>query len=313
MSNRSRPVLRIATRRSALALWQAEHVRDRLIKVHPRLQVELVPMVTEGDRRLAGSLAEIGGKGLFVKELEAALLTDAADIAVHSMKDVPAQLPEGLKLGAFLRGEDPRDAFVSVRYDSIGALPHGSRVGTASLRRQAQLLAARPDLEVVQVRGNVGTRLSQLDDDAVDGLLLAHAGLSRLGLADRITESLDVDCFLPAVAQGVIGIECRTADHATQRRLMPLHSGETATRLKAERALSARLGGACTVPVAGHARLVNNQLRLDGLVAAPDGKRLVRGSLKGPRTAARQLGERLATQLLQAGAREILRELGVQV
>ncbi|MDN5872868.1 MAG: hydroxymethylbilane synthase, partial [Sinobacteraceae bacterium] len=294
MPDRSRSVLRIATRRSALAMWQAEHVRSRLLKVHRRLQVELVPMVTEGDRRLAGSLAEIGGKGLFVKELEAALLAERADIAVHSMKDVPAKLPDGLRLGAFLRGEDPRDAFVSTRYDSIAALPEGSRVGTASLRRQAQLRAARPDLEIVQVRGNVGTRLSKVDNGKVDGLLLAHAGLVRLDLAERIRESLDVDRFIPAVAQGVIGIECRVNDRATLRRLAPLHNRETAIRLKAERAFSARLGGACTVPVAGHARIIDDHLQLIGLVASPDGTRLVRGSVEGPLAAARRLGERLA-------------------
>ncbi|HEX7381534.1 MAG TPA: hydroxymethylbilane synthase [Nevskiaceae bacterium] len=311
MAESGSTVLRIATRRSALAVWQAKHVQERLRAAHTGLRVELVPMVTEGDRNLSGSLAQVGGKGLFVKELEAALLSGAADIAVHSMKDVPAVLPEGLRLGAFLRGADPRDAFVSARYATIDALPPGARVGTASLRRQAQLRALRPDVEVVNVRGNVGTRLAHVDRGDLDGLLLAHAGLVRLGLQERIRESLDVDRFVPAIAQGVIGVECRSADTRTLQRLAPLHDAWTAVRLEAERTLSARLGGACTVPVAGHARRADGHLRLIGLVAAPDGKRVVRGSVEGPRATARELGERLAAQLLAAGGREILAALGV--
>ncbi len=309
----ARSALRIATRRSALALWQAEHVRDLLLAAHAGLDVELVPMVTEGDRRLSGSLAEIGGKGLFVKELEAALLTNRADIAVHSMKDVPARLPDGLCLTAFLRGEDPRDAFVSDRYANLDALPHGARVGTASLRRQAQLRALRPDLEIVPVRGNVGTRLKKVDDGVVDGLLLAHAGLARLGLASRITESLDVQRFVPAVAQGVIGVECRTNDALTRSWLAPLDDALAQTRLAAERTLSARLGGACTVPVAGHAWLADGRLHLLGLVAAPDGTRVVRDAIDGDPTAGQALGEMLARRLLEAGARDILTALGIVV
>ncbi|HEU0197319.1 MAG TPA: hydroxymethylbilane synthase [Nevskiaceae bacterium] len=305
--------VRIATRRSPLALWQAEHVRDRLQAAHAGLEVRLVPMVTEGDRRLTGSLAAVGGKGLFVKELEAALLDGRADLAVHSMKDVPAQLPDGLGLGAFLRGEDPRDAFVSVRYASIAELPAGARVGTSSLRRQAQLRALRPDLEVVEARGNVGTRLKKVDDGRVDGLMLAHAGLVRLGLGARIRESLDVDRFVPAIAQGIIGVECRLADARVRTLLAPLDDVVARTRLAAERTLSARLGGACTVPVAGHARLAGDQLSLIGLVAAPDGSRVVRGAIDGPATDAVSLGTALADQLLARGAREILMALGLQV
>lgn len=305
--------LRIATRRSALAMWQAEHVRERLLAAHAGLEVELVPMVTEGDRRLSGSLAEIGGKGLFVKELEAALLGGHADIAVHSMKDVPAKLPDALCLTAFLRGEDPRDAFVSTRYAGIDALPHGARVGTASLRRQAQLRALRPDLEVVPVRGNVGTRLKKVDDGSVDGLLLAHAGLARLGLASRITESLDVERFVPAVAQGVIGVECRAADAVTRALLVPLDDALAQTRLAAERTLSARLGGACTVPVAGHAWLAGDRLHLLGLVASPDGRHVVRDTIEGSPDAGQALGAQLAQRLLDAGARDILVELGISV
>ena len=309
----SQRTLRIATRTSALALWQAEHVKARLEAAHRGLVVELVPMTTEGDRRLSTSLAAIGGKGLFVKELEQAMLDNRADLAVHSMKDVPATLPDGLVLTAFLRGEDPRDALVSDRHESLDALPPGTVIGTASLRRRAQLLRMRPDLTVVEVRGNVGTRLSRMAEGRCDAMLLAHAGLTRLGLGHRIRESFDVDRFVPAVAQGVIGIECRSEDRRTRNLLKLLHNRFAATRLEAERAMSARMGGACTVPVAGHARLHEDRLRLTGLVAAPDGSRMVRATLAGSRSKAAELGERLAEQLLSAGGREILGELGVAV
>lgn len=270
-------------------------------------------MTTEGDRRLQSSLAEIGGKGLFVKALEQAMLEQRADLAVHSMKDVPTQLPDGLCLGALLRGEDPRDAFVSARYDSLDALPRGAIIGTASLRRRAQLLKLRPDLEVTEVRGNVGTRLKRMEQGHCDAMLLASAGLIRLGLEARISENLDVERFVPAAAQGVIGVECRSDDRRTRRLLKPLHHAFTATRVSAERALSARMGGACTVPVAAHARLQDERLRLVGLVAAPDGSRMVRAAVTGSRSAAATLGARLAEQLLAAGGREILAELGIEV
>ncbi len=303
--------LRIATRESPLALWQAEHVRSLLERVHAGLAVRLVPMTTQGDQLLDRSLATVGGKGLFVKELETALLDGRADIAVHSMKDVPAHLPEGLTLAAYLPGEDPRDAFVSNRYANLDALPQGAVVGTASLRRQAQLRGLRPDLAIRELRGNVGTRLRKLDDGQFDAILLAHAGLARLGLAARIRESFAVMRFIPACAQGVIGIECRAGDAATQALLAPLHDARSAIRLAAERGLNARLGGACTVPVAGHAVVDGNHLGLTALVAAPDGSRCVRDAIDGPAVDAAALGVALAERLLANGARAILAALGV--
>jgi len=305
--------LRIATRESPLALWQAHHVKALLGEAHPALAVELVPMTTAGDQLLDRSLATVGGKGLFVKELEAALLEGRADIAVHSMKDVPSQLPPGLCLSAFLRGEDPRDALVSNRYDDLAALPRGAAVGSSSLRRQAQLRLLRPDLELRELRGNVGTRLRKLDEGHYDAIVLAHAGLLRLGLQSRIRESFAVERFVPAIAQGVIGIECREDDAVTRQRLAPLHHVPSATRLAAERALNARLGGACTVPVAGHALLRGSRLRLDALVAAPDGSRVVRAALEGRAAEAASIGSSLAEHLLAAGAREILSGLGVDL
>ncbi len=306
-------VLRIATRESPLALWQARHVQTLLQRAHPGLAVELVPMTTAGDQLLDRSLATVGGKGLFVKELETALLQGRADIAVHSMKDVPAQLPPGLCLSAFLRGEDPRDAMVSNRYDSLAALPAGAVVGSSSLRRQAQLRLQRPDLQLRELRGNVGTRLRKLDEGQYDAILLAHAGLLRLGLQSRIRESFAVEVFVPAIAQGVIGVECREDDSATRQCLAPLHHPASATRLAAERALNARLGGACTVPVAGHAVLHGTRLRLDALVAAPDGSRVVRAALEGKAADAAALGTALAEHLLAAGAHDILSGLGVDL
>ena len=303
--------LRIATRESPLALWQAHHVKALLREAHPALAVELVPMTTAGDQLLDRSLATAGGKGLFVKELETAMLEGRADIAVHSMKDVPARLPPGLCLSAFLRGEDPRDALVSNRYGSLAALPKGAVVGSSSLRRQAQLRLLRPDLELRELRGNVGTRLRKLDQGQYDAILLAHAGLLRLGLQARISESFAVDVFVPAIAQGVIGIECREDDAETRQRLAPLHHAGAATRLAAERTLNERLGGACSVPVAGHAVLQGSRLRLDALVAAPDGSRVVRAALQGKAAEAADIGARLAEHLLAAGAGEILAALGV--
>ena len=241
--------LRIATRRSPLALWQAEFVAARLRAAHPSLQVSLVPMTTQGDRELSRSLATSGGKGLFVKELEVAMLEGRADIAVHSMKDVPAQLPDGLRITTVLPAEDPRDAFVSHSVARLSDLPQRARVGTASLRRQSQLLAMRPDLQIETLRGNVNTRLQRLDDGDFDAIMLACAGLRRLEFGARIREALDPAQFVPACAQGIIGIEARADDTATLAALAPLHDVDTATRLAAERSFSARLGGACTVPV----------------------------------------------------------------
>jgi hydroxymethylbilane synthase len=304
-------ILRIATRESPLALWQAGHVKSLLQAAHPGLAVELVAMTTTGDQLLDRSLATVGGKGLFVKELEAALLEGRADLAVHSMKDVPAQLPPGLCLAVYLPGEDPRDVLVSSLYPSLAALPPGAVVGTASLRRQAQLRILRRDLVVRELRGNVGTRLRKLDEGHFDAILLARAGLVRLGLESRIRESFAVNVFVPAIAQGVIGIECREQDAATRSALAPLHDVASATRLAAERALGARLGGACTVPVAGHATLHGDRLRLNALVAAPDGSRVIRGGLEGAAADAAAIGDRLGHDLLAGGAKEILAGLGI--
>lgn len=304
-------LLRIATRESPLALWQAEHVRARLQAAHPGLQVELVPMTTRGDQLLSTSLSKAGGKGLFVKELEQALLDGRADLAVHSMKDVPAQQPDGLALATFLEPEDPRDAFVSNRWSRLDDLPQGARVGTSSLRRQSLLAAQRPDLRIELLRGNVGTRLKRLDDGQFDAILLACAGLRRLGLPERIAEALDVNRFVPAIGQGIIGIETRRDDTRTQTLLSPLDHARARIRLSAERALNARLGGACSVPVAGHARLTADTLILDAMVGSPDGRRQVRETLTGPHDAAAALGTTLAQTLLDRGGREILAALGI--
>lgn len=304
--------LRIATRRSPLAMWQAEFVAARLRAAHPRLVVHLVPMTTQGDRELSRSLATSGGKGLFVKELEAAMLEGRADIAVHSMKDVPAQLPEGLAITTVLPAEDPRDAFVSDTVASLSALPEGACVGTASLRRQSQLLAMRPDLRIETLRGNVNTRLQRLDEGRFDAILLACAGLRRLEFAARIREALDPALFVPACAQGIIGIEARADDEATLATLAPLHDADTAVRLAAERSFSSRLGGACTVPVAGHAQLAAGQIRLDGVVASPDGRRLVRDSAVFAAESAIEGGRALAETLLDKGARSVLADMGIE-
>ncbi|MGH8456649.1 MAG: hydroxymethylbilane synthase [Stenotrophobium sp.] len=306
-------LLRIATRESPLALWQARHVQTLLERAHPGLGVTLLPMTTSGDQMTSAPLSSAGGKGLFVKELEQAILEGRADIAVHSMKDVPAQQPEGLALAVFMEGEDPRDAFVSNRYQNLDELPRGACIGTSSLRRQTQLRALRPDLVVKDLRGNVGTRLRKLDENQYDAILLAHAGLSRLGLAGRIRESFAVERFIPAVGQGVIGIECRKGDAATRDLLAPLHHEDSAARLRCERALNSRLGGACQVPVAGHARIQGSKLHLRALVGAPDGSRQVRGEIEGDAAQAEALGVQLAERLLKEGAREILAGLGLAV
>lgn len=305
--------LRIATRESPLAMWQAEHVKARLEAAHPQLSVALLPMTTRGDQLLSSPLAAVGGKGLFVKELEQAMLESRADIAVHSMKDVPAQQPDGLMLAAFLSGEDPRDAFVSNRFGALAELPADAIVGTSSLRRQAQLRAARPDLTVRDLRGNVGSRLRKLDEDQYDAILLAHAGLARLGLAARIRESFDPQWFLPAIGQGIIGIECRCDDPQTQALLAPLADPQSAARLAAERAMNAKLGGACQVPVAGHAVIRGERLRLDGLVGAPDGSQLIRDAVEGHVDHAAALGSELADRLLAKGAGSILAALGIKL
>ncbi len=302
-------VLRIATRQSPLALWQAHYVKQRLEACHEGLRVELVPMVTRGDVILDTPLAKVGGKGLFVKELELALLEDRADIAVHSMKDVPVDFPEGLGLVTICEREDPRDAFVSNRYDSLDALPQGSIVGTSSLRRQCQLAESRPDLVIRSLRGNVGTRLGKLDNGEYDAIILAVAGLKRLGLESRIKVALPPEQSLPAVGQGAVGIECRLDDIRTHALLAPLNHDETVIRVKAERAMNTRLEGGCQVPIGSYAELIDGELWLRALVGAPDGSQMVRGERRGRPQDAEQLGISLAEELLDNGAREILADV----
>jgi hydroxymethylbilane synthase len=299
-------IVRIATRKSPLALWQAEHVAARLKAAHPGLEVELVRMVTRGDKLLDAPLAKVGGKGLFVKELEQGLLEGTADLAVHSMKDVPSELPEGLHLAAIAAREDPRDAFVSLRYRSIRELPPTARVGTSSLRRQCQLKALLPGCETVNLRGNVETRLAKLETEQLDAIVLAVAGLKRLGLADRITECLPADISLPAVGQGAIGIECRRDDDEINELLRSLHDEATALCVTAERAFNARLDGGCQVPIAGFAEWSDPDLRLRGLVGTPDGRTLVTGEATGSRNDPEGLGAALAEDLLARGAGRIL-------
>jgi hydroxymethylbilane synthase len=298
--------LRIGTRKSPLALWQAEHVRAHLEALHPGLAVELVKMTTEGDKILDAPLAKVGGKGLFLKELEQALLEQRIDIAVHSLKDVTVTLPAGLVIPVIGEREDPRDAFVSSRYASLAALPAGARVGTSSLRRQCQLRAAFPQLEVITLRGNVNSRLAKLDAGEFDAILLAAAGLKRLGFEDRIRATLAPDVLLPAVGQGAICIECRADDTAVQQLIAPLHHAPTAVRIAAERALNARLEGGCQVPIAAYAELEGDMLRLRALVGEPDGSQVLRGEIAGEAARAEALGADLADELLKLGARQIL-------
>jgi hydroxymethylbilane synthase len=301
--------LKIATRQSPLALWQANYVKDRLQQLYPDLTIELVPMVTKGDVILDSPLAKIGGKGLFVKELENALLNKEADIAVHSMKDVPMQFPEGLGLAVICQREDPRDAFVSHAYRTFAELPQGAVVGTSSLRRQCQLKALRPDLDIRSLRGNVGTRLSKLDNGDYDAIILASAGLIRLGLADRIASFIDVEQSLPAAGQGAVGIECRTDDMQVQALLAPLADAETTYCVRAERAMNNHLQGGCQVPIGGYAVLQQGQLYLRALVGDIDGSRIIRAEGKSAVENAEVLGVQIAEQLLAQGADKILQAI----
>lgn len=304
-----RPI-RIATRRSQLALWQAEHVRERLLAAHRGLQVELLPLSTQGDRILDVPLARIGGKGLFVKELEHALLEGTADLAVHSMKDVPMDLPPGLGLGAILRREDPRDALVSNRITALDELPHGACVGTSSLRRQCQLRALRPDLQIRDLRGNVNTRLRRLDDGEYDAIVLAAAGLLRLGMGERIRTRIAPTSLLPAVGQGAIGVEIRSDDRELVGLLAPLDDDDSVDCVRAERALNRALQGGCQVPIAGYAVIeADETLWLRGLVGSSDGGQIIRGEIRGVRADAEHLGAELAHRLLADGADAILQEL----
>jgi hydroxymethylbilane synthase len=300
--------LRIATRRSQLALWQARHVAERLTQAHG-IAVDLVTLTTQGDRVQDRALADVGGKGLFVKELELALLEGRADLAVHSMKDVPSVLPESMCIAASLPRANPLDAFVSLRHARLADLPDGAVVGTSSPRRQSQLRAFRPDLELRLLRGNVDTRLARLGDGLYDAIVLACAGLERLGLADRITETLPPDVSIPAVGQGVIGIECRFDDEATRSLVAALDDRDTHVRLLAERAFAARLQGSCHSPIAAHAQLVAGELQLVGFVGAPDGGEVYRDALAGPAGAPETLGAALADRLEAAGAGVLLARL----
>jgi hydroxymethylbilane synthase len=303
--------LRIATRQSALALWQANHVADLLRARFTDLTVSLVPITTTGDRIQDRPLSAVGGKGLFIKELEVALLAGDADMAVHSMKDMPGLLPERLIIGAVLPRADPRDAFVSNRFARFADLPINARIGTSSLRRQSILAAARPDLQMVPLRGNVDTRLKKLDDGEFDAIVLAAAGLIRLGLGTRITEALDTTLALPAVGQGIIGIEC-LEDGRVLNYLKPLNDVDTTDCLIAERAFSARLEGSCSSPIAGFAVLKQGQLELAGMVAHPNGRLVFRDHIKGRRQDAASLGHTLAERLLASGADSLLAELSAQ-
>jgi len=301
--------IRIATRHSPLAMWQANFVKAELMKYHPDLTVELLAMKTKGDKILDTPLAKVGGKGLFVKELEVAMLEGRADIAVHSMKDVPVDFPEGLGLMVICEREDPRDAFVSNHYQNIEQLPLGAVVGTCSLRRQCQLRELRPDLKVKDLRGNVNTRLGKLDAGEYDAVILAAAGLIRLQMQDRIASFIAPEVSLPAVGQGAVGIECRVDDEQTIALLKPLEDSQTRFRVTAERAMNLALQGGCQVPIGSFALLENEQIFLRGLVGSVDGKKIIRKEITGHQDDAQQLGLQLAEQLLASGAKEILAEV----
>ncbi len=304
-----RSTIRIATRKSPLALWQAHYVKDALQAAHPGLDVELVTFVTKGDVILDTPLAKVGGKGLFVKELEVAMLDGRADLAVHSMKDVPVDFPEGLGLVTICERADPRDAFVSNHYSSLEQLPQGAVVGTCSLRRQCQLKAQRPDLVIKDLRGNVGTRLSKLDASEYDAIILAAAGLQRLELEQRITSYIEPEQSLPAVGQGAVGIECRLDDNDLHQLLAPLHHQDTADRVLCERAMNNTLQGGCQVPIGSYSQLEGEQIWLRALVGEPDGSEIVRGEIRGHRSEGEHLGQQLAEQLLAQGAQQILTRL----
>lgn len=301
--------LTIATRRSRLALWQAEHVKARLEALEPGLEVRLLALSTRGDELLEVRLEKVGGKGLFVKELEQALADGRADLAVHSMKDVPAALPEGFALAAILAREDPRDALVSGRYGSLAELPRGARVGTSSLRRAAQIAAHRPDLELATLRGNVETRIAKLERGEYEAIVLAAAGLKRLGLEARIRGLLSVEESLPAPGQAALGIECLAARKDVLARVSRLEDAASAACVRAERAVSFVLGGSCTVPLGAFAEASGERLRLRALVASPDGTRIARAECEGPARDPEALGARAAGELRAQGADEILAAL----
>lgn len=298
--------LKIATRKSPLALWQAEFVRSQLLAAHPELEVELVKMTTQGDKILDTPLAKIGGKGLFVKELEQGMMAGDADIAVHSMKDVPMDLPAGFALPVICERESPYDAFVSNRYSHIDELPQGARVGTSSLRRSSQILNYRRDLEILSLRGNVQTRLGKLDDGEFDAIILASAGLIRLEMESRIRYQIPPEIMLPAVGQGAVGIECRADDEQTRELISSLNHTETSQRVRAERAFNHRLEGGCQVPIGAFALLEENDIWIRGLVASLDGTEIISGERRGLITQGEALGIELAEELLERGADQIL-------
>ena len=305
--------IRIATRKSALALWQAEYVKAQLEHFHSDIVVELVPMTTKGDIILDTPLAKVGGKGLFVKELEVAMLENRADIAVHSMKDVPVDFPEGLGLEVICPREDPRDAFVSNTYANFNDLPQGAVVGTSSLRRQCQIKAMRPDLTIQDLRGNVNTRLRKLDDGEYDAIILAAAGLIRLEMPERIRQFIEPEVMLPANGQGAVGIECRIGDERIKALLAPLEDKTTRIRVLAERAMNKALEGGCQVPIGSYAIIENTQageqLYLRGLVGATDGSKIIQSEVRGTVDQGEYLGNSLAQTLLAQGADIILQQV----
>jgi len=302
--------LRIATRKSPLALWQARHVADLLARRHPGLQSSLIEMTTSGDRFLQAPLAEIGGKGMFIKEIEEALLERNADLAVHSLKDVTTLVPEELCIAAVPAREDARDAFVSPSVARLGDVARDASIGTSSLRRQCQLLERRPDLRIVSLRGNVETRLRKMREQGLAGVVLAVAGLRRLKLEGQVAEVLDAGVMLPAVGQGALAIECRAEDEEVRELLAPLNDEKTRTEVSAERSFLAELQGGCRVPLAGHAILTGETLRLRGLVGSPDGRTVIRGERSGPSHTAVTIGKALAQEIASRGGREILQAFG---
>jgi hydroxymethylbilane synthase len=301
--------IRIATRKSPLALWQANFVKQQLLAAHPNLAVDLLPMTTKGDVLLDSPLSKIGGKGLFVKQLEQAILNNEADIAVHSIKDIPAEFPEGLALTTICKRDDVRDAFISNKYSNLDELPNNAVVGTSSLRRQCQLRAKYPHLQIKELRGNVGTRLAKLDNNEYDAIILAAVGLKRLALDGRIKQYIDTSLILPAVGQGAIGIETRTNDKQILDILSVLDDKNSHICIQAERAMNKALQGGCQVPIACYSQLNNNTLLLEGLVGCIDGSNIIKASLTGSLTEAERLGQELANCLLKQGAKTILQEL----
>lgn len=301
--------IRIATRKSPLALWQANFVKQQLETFHPALVVELVPMVTQGDVLLESPLSKIGGKGLFVKQLEQAIMNGQADIAVHSIKDIPAVFPQGLTLSTVCQRDEMRDALISNQYQHLDELPHGAVVGTSSLRRQCQLRAKYPHLQIKDLRGNVGTRLTKLDNQEYDAIILAAVGLKRLGLQNRIKQYIDTDLILPAVGQGAIGIESRADDKTLSELLAPLEDKNSRICIEAERAMNLALQGGCQVPIACLSQLENDSLTLRGLVGRIDGSEMIKAEITGHSTQAEALGRQLADNLLAQGAKAILAEL----